>query len=48
MRRLVAQGRIGWADVGGVAWADVDTPSDRESAERLVLESSRTSQRDER
>jgi len=48
MRRLVAQGRLGWADVGGVAWADVDTPSDRESAERLVLESSRASQRDER
>jgi 1L-myo-inositol 1-phosphate cytidylyltransferase len=38
MRRLVAQGRLGWVDVGGVLWADVDTPSDRESAERLLTQ----------
>ncbi len=36
MRRLAMAGRLGGADVEGIQWADVDTPADREFAERLV------------
>jgi hypothetical protein len=36
MRRLAMAGRLGAADVEGIQWADVDTPADREFAERLV------------
>lgn len=36
MRRLVARGLLGAVDIGGVPWVDVDTPSDRADAERLV------------
>jgi 1L-myo-inositol 1-phosphate cytidylyltransferase len=37
MRRLVARGSLGVADVEGVSWIDVDTPSDHRAAERLLL-----------
>jgi choline kinase len=36
MRRLAAQGLLDAVDIGGVPWVDVDTPSDRADAERLV------------
>jgi choline kinase len=36
MRRLVAKGALGTADVGGVPWVDVDTPHDHAAAERLL------------
>jgi choline kinase len=36
MRRLAAGGRLSAADLEGIAWADVDTPADRDAAERLV------------
>jgi choline kinase len=36
MRRLVARGLLDAVDIGGVPWVDVDTPSDRADAERLV------------
>jgi choline kinase len=36
MRRLVAKGALGTADVGGVPWVDVDTPQDQVAAERLL------------
>ena len=36
MRRLVQQGRLGSVDIRGAAWVDVDTPTDRERAERLL------------
>jgi CDP-L-myo-inositol myo-inositolphosphotransferase len=36
MRRLAAEGQLGWAEVNGIEWADVDTPEDRQAAERLV------------
>ena len=36
MRRLVAQGRLGAVDLHGLEWIDVDTPADREVAERLL------------
>jgi choline kinase len=36
MRRLVARGALGMADVGGVPWVDVDTPRDHAAAERLL------------
>jgi choline kinase len=36
MRRLVEHGRLGAVDIRGAAWIDVDTPLDRERAERLL------------
>jgi choline kinase len=36
MRRLAAAGALGAADLQGIAWMDVDTPADRQSAERLL------------
>ena len=36
MRKLVAEGRLAAADLCGTPWVDVDTPSDRDVAERLV------------
>jgi choline kinase len=36
MRQLVTQGRLGAVDVNGTGWVDVDTPADREVAERLL------------
>jgi choline kinase len=36
MRQLVEQGSLGAADVGGVAWIDVDTPEDHRAAQRLL------------
>lgn len=36
MRRLVERGRLGSVDVRGAAWIDVDTPIDRERAERML------------
>lgn len=36
MRRLVAEGRLGAVDIHGASWIDVDTPADREIAERLL------------
>jgi len=36
MRQLVARGLLHAADVGGISWVDVDTPTDHASAERLL------------
>jgi len=36
MRRLVERGRLGSVDIHGAAWIDVDTPIDRERAERML------------
>lgn len=36
MRRLVQQGRLGSVDIRGASWVDVDTPLDRERAERVL------------
>lgn len=36
MRRLVAAGAMWSVDIGGTPWADVDTPADREVAERVL------------
>jgi choline kinase len=36
MRRLVAQGVLGSVDLRGAVWIDVDTPADRDLAERLI------------
>lgn len=36
MRRLVADQALGAADLRGANWIDVDTPADREIAERLL------------
>lgn len=36
MRQLVAARALGIADMRGAAWIDVDTPADREIAERLL------------
>lgn len=36
MRRLVREGRLGAVDIAGVEWVDVDTPVDRDTAERLM------------
>lgn len=41
MRRLAARGSLGAADIGGVAWVDVDTPQDQAAAERLAAVGSR-------
>jgi 1L-myo-inositol 1-phosphate cytidylyltransferase len=38
MRRLAALGLLGAVDVDGIEWVDVDTPADRESAERLLVQ----------
>lgn len=34
MRQLVARGMLGATEFGGIAWIDVDTPDDRDSAEQ--------------
>ncbi len=39
MRRLADRGALGFADLGGIPWVDVDTPADRQVAERLLLAS---------
>jgi choline kinase len=36
MRQLVARRALGALDIAGAEWIDVDTPSDREIAERLL------------
>ena len=36
MRQLVARGQLGSVDVDGIEWIDVDTPHDRQMAERLL------------
>lgn len=36
MRRLAATQALDGVDIGGVRWVDVDTPSDRAAAERLL------------
>ena len=36
MRQLAASGRLFAVDVNGIEWADVDTPADRYTAERVV------------
>ena len=38
VRRLVADNRFGFVDIGPYLWQDVDTPEAREHAERLVAE----------
>jgi choline kinase len=38
MRGLVGRGSLFAIDIGRVRWADVDTPADRESAERLLTQ----------
>jgi 1L-myo-inositol 1-phosphate cytidylyltransferase len=38
MRELANRGRLRAIDVSDVEWADVDTPADREAAERLLLQ----------
>jgi choline kinase len=37
MRVLVGRGALVAVDIGHVRWADVDTPADRECAERLLI-----------
>lgn len=37
MRQLVLQNRLTTVDVKGIEWMDVDTPADREAAERLLV-----------
>jgi CDP-L-myo-inositol myo-inositolphosphotransferase len=39
MRQLAAQEALGFADLDGVAWMDVDTPSDRDWAESMMQRS---------
>ncbi|MGE0449619.1 MAG: NTP transferase domain-containing protein [Vicinamibacterales bacterium] len=36
MRELVAAGRLTAADLDGIEWTDIDTPADRDTAERLL------------
>lgn len=36
MRRLVAEGALWAVSIGGIAWADVDTPADLESAQQAL------------
>jgi choline kinase len=36
MRQLVREGKLGAVDLDGTEWVDVDTPADREVAERLL------------
>lgn len=38
MRQLAAAGTLAVVDVDGVEWLDVDTPADREAAERLLAD----------
>jgi choline kinase len=45
MRRLVAQGALGSVDLRGAEWVDVDTPADREIAERLLTRRQLASER---
>ncbi len=37
MRQLVADGRLGAVNLPGISWVDVDTPADRDIAERLLV-----------
>jgi choline kinase len=37
MRQLAGRGSLGAADLGSVAWVDVDTPLDHAAAERLLV-----------
>ena len=37
MRQLVLQNRLTAVDVKGIEWMDVDTPADRDAAERLLV-----------
>jgi CTP:molybdopterin cytidylyltransferase MocA len=37
MRQLALRGLLGAVDVDGTEWVDVDTPADRELAERLLV-----------
>lgn len=37
MRQLAGAGALGWVDLGGLPWVDVDTPEDWQAAERLLL-----------
>jgi len=37
MRQLAAGGALGFAELTGVSWVDVDTPADRQSAETLLM-----------
>jgi choline kinase len=39
MRQLVARGLLGAVDLNRTAWVDVDTPADRDAAERLMGQS---------
>ena len=36
MRRLVERGQLGFVDIRGALWIDVDTPVDRDRAERML------------
>jgi choline kinase len=36
MRQLAADGLLGAVDIQGLGWVDVDTPADREAAERML------------
>lgn len=45
MRRLVRDGRLGAVDIAGAEWVDVDTPADREVAERLMATTSSAADR---
>ena len=38
MRQLAQRGLLGAVDVGGTEWVDVDTPGDRDLAERLLAQ----------
>ena len=38
MQQLAARGLLGALDLEGLDWVDVDTPADRESAERLLAQ----------
>ncbi len=38
MRQLARRGLLGAVDVGGTEWVDVDTPGDRELAERMLAQ----------
>jgi choline kinase len=38
MRQLVARGLLDGVAIDGIAWVDVDTPADRELAERLLAQ----------
>lgn len=38
MQRLAERERLAAVDIDGVRWVDVDTPADRESAERVLAE----------